>query len=198
MFHQIFTKVFFVLLVTNIISIIGCSKHETPIITPDPLGQVDDQRIINALQDEPGSWLTYGQTYKEQRFSMLTQINKTNIQELGLEWHKNIGGPTERMQGTPLVVDGIMYVSSGWSVIYALDAKTGNEIWRYDPQTDRQFVKLSCCGGAVNRGVAVYKGKVYVGTFDGRLIAIDATTGKEVWDVDTYHASALGLSLIHI
>ena len=192
LFHQIFTKVFFVLLVTATISITGCSKNETPIITPDPLGQVDDQRIINAPQDEPGSWLTYGQTYKEQRFSMLTQINKTNIQELGLEWHKDIGGPTERMQGTPLVVDGIMYVSSGWSVIYALDAKTGNEIWRYDPQTDRQFVKLSCCGGAVNRGVAVYKGKVYVGTFDGRLIAIDATTGKEVWDVDTYHPSALG------
>ena len=59
------------------------------------------------------------------------------------------------MQGTPLVVDGIMYVSSGWSIVYALDAKTGKEIWRYDPQTDRQFVKLSCCGGAVNRGVAV-------------------------------------------
>ena len=95
---------------------------------------------------------------------------------------KNI--TTERMQGTPLVVDGIMYVSSGWSIVYALDAKTGNEIWRYDPQTDRQFVKLSCCGGAVNRGVAVYQGKVYVGTFDGRLVAIDATTGEEVWDVD--------------
>ena len=96
------------------------------------------------------------------------------------------------MQGTPLVADGIMYVSSGWSIVYALDAKTGNEIWRYDPQTDRQFVKLSCCGGAVNRGVALYQGKVYVGTFDGRLIAIDATTGEEVWDVDTYHPTALG------
>ena len=192
LFHQIFTKVFFVLWVTITIVITGCSKNETPTVTPDPLGQVSDQRIINAPQEEPGSWLTYGQTYKEQRFSMLTQINKTNIQELGLEWHKDIGGPTERMQGTPLVVDGIMYVSSGWSIVYALDAKTGNEIWRYDPQTDRQFVKLSCCGGAVNRGVAVYQGKVYVGTFDGRLIAIDATTGEEVWDVDTYHPSALG------
>ena len=101
LFHQIFTKVFFVPWVTITVAvtivITGCSKNETPTLSPDPLGQVSDQRIINAPQEEPGSWLTYGQTYKEQRFSMLTQINKTNIQELGLEWHKDIGGPTERM-----------------------------------------------------------------------------------------------------
>ena len=179
-------------LVSMLTLVIACSRSESPKMPDVRFGLVSDQRIIEAPLKEPGSWLSYGQTYKEQRFSTLSQINKDNIDELGLAWQKNIGGSTERMQGTPLVVDGIMYVTSGWSIVYALDARTGEEIWRYDPKTDRQYVKLSCCGGVVNRGAAVYKGKVYVGTFDGRLIAIDATTGEEVWDVDTYHPSALG------
>tara|TARA_B100000579_G_scaffold315841_2_gene265388 strand:+ start:353 stop:2248 length:1896 start_codon:yes stop_codon:yes gene_type:complete len=96
------------------------------------------------------------------------------------------------MQGTPLVVDGVMYVSNGWSVIYALDATTGEEIWKYDPEVDRSYIRLACCGPAHNRGVAVYEGKVFVGTFDGRLIAVDANTGKEVWDVDTWIPEGLG------
>ena len=179
-------------LLPTLILLLACSERELPKTTPTPLGLVTDQRIIDAPKNEPGSWLSYGQTYKEQRFSMLSQIRKDNIDRLGLAWQKTIGGSTERMQGTPLVVDGVMYVTSGWSIVYALDAKSGEEIWRYDPKTDRQYVKLSCCGGAVNRGAAIYQGKVYVGTFDGRLIAIDATTGKEVWDVDTYHPTALG------
>ena len=157
-----------------------------------PAGQVDDERIMRAASDEPGSWLSYGQNYKEQRFSTLTQITRDNVGEIGLAWSRPIGGPRERMQGTPLIVDGVMYATNGWNVIYALDAETGDEIWTYDPQTDREYVKYSCCGGVVNRGVAVYKGLVYEATFDGRLIAVDATTGELVWDVDTYHPSALG------
>jgi len=157
----------------------ACSQQGSPKNPEAHLGLVSDQRIIDAPQKEPGSWLSYGQTYKEQRFSMLSQINKDNIDQLGLAWQKTIGGSTERMQGTPLVVDGIMYVTSGWSIVYALDARTGKEIWRYDPKTDRQYVKLSCCGGVVNRGAAVYKGKVYVGTFDGRLIAMTRRRAKK-------------------
>ena len=155
-------------------------------------GPVDDERIKRATIDEPGSWLTYGQSYKEQRFSTLTQISRDNVQDVGLAWHKPIGGARERMQGTPLIVDGVLYATNGWSVIYALDARTGAQIWTYDPETDREYVKYSCCGGVVNRGVAIYKGRVYVATFDGRLVAVDAATGEEVWDVDTYHPSALG------
>ena len=97
-----------------------------------------------------------------------------------------------RMQGTPLVVDGVMYVSNGWSVIYALDATTGEEIWKYDPEVDRSYIRLACCGPAHNRGVAVYEGKVFVGTFDGRLIAVNAENGEEVWDVDTWIPEGLG------
>jgi quinohemoprotein ethanol dehydrogenase len=155
-------------------------------------GNVDDARIIAAPQAEPGSWLSYGQTYKEQRFSKLTQITRDNVDELGLAWTREIGDFNMRMQGTPIVVDGVMYASNGWSVVFALDATTGEEIWRYDPEVDRDSIRLACCGPAHNRGVAVYEGKVYVGTFDGRLVAIDATTGTLVWDVDTYHPSGLG------
>lgn len=186
-----------VLIVLFVTSISSCD--ETKKVT-DPTAevpqvkarQVDDQRIINATTNEPGSWLSYGQDYKEQRFSKLTQINRQNVDKLGVAWSKQIGGNRERMQGTPLVADGVMYVTNGWSVVYALDAVTGREIWKYDPETDRTYVRFSCCGGVVNRGTALYKGRVYVATYDGRLIAIDAITGKEVWDVDTYHPSALG------
>ena len=155
-------------------------------------GNVDDQRIKRSSEEEPGSWLTYGQTYKEQRFSTLARITPDNINTLGLAWSKPIGGNRERMEATPLIVDGVMYVTSGWNVVYALNARTGEEIWSYDPKTDRQFVQYSCCGGVVNRGVAVYQGRVYVGTNDGRLVALDAASGKLSWEVDTYDETALG------
>jgi quinohemoprotein ethanol dehydrogenase len=154
-------------------------------------GQVDDARIIAAPENEPGSWMTYGQTYKEQRFSMLTQITRDNVNEMGLAWTKAIGGTYERMQGTPLVVDGVLYATNGWGVVYALNAVTGDQLWAFDPETDRDSMKYAFAA-ATNRGVAVYKGRVYVATFDGRLLAIDAVTGEEVWDIDTWHPSALG------
>ena len=157
-----------------------------------PQGNVTDSRVINSPSDEPGSWLTYGQNFKEQRFSELTQINTDTIARLGLAWTTQIGDYNMRMQGTPLVVDGVMYVSNGWSVIYALDATTGEEIWKYDPEVDRSYIRLACCGPAHNRGVAVYEGKVFVGTFDGRLIAVNAENGEEVWDIDTWIPEGLG------
>lgn len=170
-----------------VVSKSGSSSDQAPM-----RGAVDDARVIAAAQAEPGSWLAYGQDFREQRFSMLTQITRDNVDQLGLAWTTQIGNANMRMQGTPIVVDGVMYVSNGWSVVYALDAKTGDQIWRYDPEVDRASIQLACCGPAHNRGVAVYKGKVFVGTFDGRLVAIDATTGQAVWDVDTWHPSALG------
>ena len=155
-------------------------------------GNVTDARIIAAPKAEPGSWLSYGQGYKEQRFSQLTQINTDTVDRLGLVWTKQIGDYNMRMQATPLVVDGVMYVTNGWSVIYALDATTGEEIWTYDPEVDRSSIRLACCGPTHNRGVAVYEGKVYVGTFDGRLIAVDANSGEKVWDIDTWTPKGLG------
>ena len=151
-----------------------------------PAGWVDEARLAAAGDAEPGSWLAHGQTYEEQRFSTLTQINRDTVAKLGLAWVKNLDVPF-RMQATPLVIDGVMYFTDPWSVAYAVDACTGEEIWRFDPETDRAFIRYSCCGGPSNRGVAAYKGRIYFATFDARLVALDQTTGEKVWDVDTTH-----------
>ena len=185
-------------LLTGLLLIAGCDSGTTAERQPAPAvvqssgpqrGAVDDARIIAAAEAEPGSWLTYGQTYKEQRFSKLTGIEPANVSELGLAWFKPIGG-LERMQATPLVVDGVMYVNNGRSIVYALDAATGAELWSYDPEIDMGFMRYAW-DRPTNRGLAVYKGRVYIATFDGRLVAIDANTGEEVWDVDTWHPTAM-------
>lgn len=145
-------------------------------------GTLDGQRIIEA-NSEPGNWLSHGRTYDEQRFSPLNQINAENAQELGLAWYFDTG--TDRgLESTPIVVDGIMYNSGSWSVVFANDARTGELLWEYDPEVPKAWGANACCD-VVNRGVAVWKGRVYVGTIDGRLIAIDAATGEAVWDVNT-------------
>jgi PQQ-dependent dehydrogenase (methanol/ethanol family) len=148
-----------------------------------PAGQVDGARIVAA--ESNGEWLSYGRTYSEQRFSPLTQIRRDNVKRLGLAWYHEFDANSDRgMEATPLIVDGTLYTSTSWSRVHALDAKTGAVKWSYDPQVDGQKARDACCD-VVNRGVAVWKGKVYVGALDGRLIAIDAATGKEVWSAQT-------------
>ena len=151
-----------------------------------PPGWVDEARLIAAGAAEPGSWLAHGQTYDELRFSTLTEINRDTVGVLGLAWVKNLNIP-HRLQATPLVIDGVMYFTDSWSVVYAVDAKTGEEIWWFDPETDRSSWRYACCGGPANRGVAAYKGRIYFATFDARLVAVDQATGEKVWDVDTTH-----------
>ncbi len=127
--------------------------------------------------------MTHGRTYGEQRFSPLARINDQNAGELGLAWYLDMG--TRRgLEATPLVVDGVMYTSGSWNVIHAIDAGSGRELWRYDPHTQRERLRSACCD-AVNRGLAVWKGKVYEGLLDGRLIAVDAATGGLIWEVQT-------------
>jgi quinohemoprotein ethanol dehydrogenase len=147
-----------------------------------PYGRIDDARLRDAARD-PANWLTYGGTYSEQRFSGLDQINTHTVAKLAPAWSFDFD--TYRGQeATPIVVDGVMYVTTAWSKVYALDAKTGRQIWYYDPQVPGSAGPKPCCD-VVNRGAAVYEGKVYVGTVDGRLIALDAGTGKLVWSVLT-------------
>ena len=157
-----------------------------PTIGADEPGWVDETRILAAADAEPGSWLAHGQTYEELRFSTLADIDRESVARLGLAWYKDLNN-RHRMQSTPLVIDGVMYFTDPWSVAYALDAATGAEIWRFDPETDRRSMRYSCCGGAVNRGLAAYKGRLYFATFDARLVAVDQATGEKVWDVDTSH-----------
>ena len=127
--------------------------------------------------------MVYGRTYSEQRFSPLNKINADNVKNLGLAWYYDLD--TDRGQeATPVVVDGVMYITTAWSMVKAFDAKTGKLLWDFDPKVGREILIHVCCD-AVNRGVAVWKGKVYVGTIDGRLIALDAATGKPVWSVQT-------------
>ena len=150
-------------------------------------GAVDDARVKRAAIDEPGAWIAYGRTHEQHRHASLTAVNRDTVADLGIAWVKPLD-TIHRLQATPLIVDGVMYVTDPMSVVYALDAATGATIWRFDPQIRGQFVRFSCCGGPMNRGVAVYGGRVFVATFDARLVAIDAADGTKLWDVDTNHA----------
>ena len=147
---------------------------------------VDYDRLLNA-DKTPEDWLSYGRNYSEDRFSPLTQITKLNIDSLGLAWTLNLG-TTKGFEATPLVVDGIMYVSGPWSIVYAVDVRKGELIWTYDPKVPGKYGEIACCD-VVNRGVALYKGLVYVGTLDGRLVAINAVTGEKTWEVLTVDQS---------
>ncbi len=146
------------------------------------IGLIDDERIVNA-ESEPGNWLAYGRDYQEQRFSPLNRINRETIGRLSPTWVDDLNS-VYAQEATPIVVDGTLFVSSAFSIVYAYDAVTGERKWTYDPQVPREYMRKLCCG-PINRGVAVYQGNVYVGSLDGRLIAIDAATGTKVWETDT-------------
>jgi quinohemoprotein ethanol dehydrogenase len=143
---------------------------------------VNEARIARA-DSEPGNWMSHGRTYAEERYSPLDDINRENVSQLGLAWSYEMRAP-RAAEATPIVVDGVMYVTSAWSIVYALDAATGAEVWVFDPEVRRERGASACCDVG-NRGVAVWGGRVYVGTLDGRLIALDARTGAKVWDVVT-------------
>jgi PQQ-dependent dehydrogenase (methanol/ethanol family) len=149
-----------------------------------PLGAaaVNAERLINADR-EPGAWLAAGRNYQEDRFSPLDQINASNVSQLGLAWFADID--TERGQeATPVVVDGVLYITTAWSLVKAYDIRTGKELWAYDPEVDRARGADACCD-VVNRGVAAWNGNIYVGLLDGRLVALNGKTGAVVWSVQT-------------
>lgn len=141
-----------------------------------------DAHMVHAAE-EPESWLVNGGTYYGQYYSTLDQINQSNVSRLAPAWYFEFD-TTRGQESEPLVVDGVMYVSTAWSKLYALDARTGKQLWFYDPKVPGKLGVRACCD-VVNRGAAVYDGKVYIGTIDGRLIAVDARTGKPVWSVQT-------------
>lgn len=128
-------------------------------------------------------WRAHGYDDAGTRFSPLKQIKPGNIKALGLVWSYDLGS-TRGVEATPIVVDGTMYVTAPWSVVHAIDVRTGKRLWTYDPEVPRAVAKNACCD-VVNRGVAVHQGRVYVGALDGRLIALDARNGQKVWEQDT-------------
>jgi len=164
------------------LSLAAWAIDATDVEPPAGARAVDDARLANA-NAEPGSWLAHGRTWDEQRHSPLTQVTRDNVGELGLAWSFATG--TRRgMEATPLVVDGVLYATSSWSVVWALDAATGALLWTFDPEVPKWKGRYACCD-VVNRGVAFWKGRVYVGTIDGRLVALDAKTGQPVWQTQT-------------
>jgi PQQ-dependent dehydrogenase (methanol/ethanol family) len=169
------------------ICLAACGQPEVVTENPDPalsgtVANVNTNRVLSA-DAEPQNWLVHGRTYDEQRYSPLMQINQENIASLGLAWFYDL--PNKRgIEATPIVVDGVMYVTGSWSRVYALDAKTGALLWEYDPKVPPDWAVHLCCD-VVNRGVAVWKGLVYVGTLDGRLIALNARDGQVAWSVQT-------------
>ena len=163
--------------------IAACSSGtDEPAVSIPNAANVDAARLAAAGSD-PNNWMSYGRTYAEERHSPLDQINDSNIDQLGLAWYFE-SDSTVGTEATPLVVDGIMYTTGTWNVLHAIDAATGEEIWRYDPNLPRHWIRYTCCG-PINRGAAIWKGRVYFGTIDGRLIAVDASTGELAWEVQT-------------
>ena len=143
---------------------------------------VDGARI-QAADKEPGNWMSHGRTYDEQRYSPLAKVKDSNVDKLGLAWTYKLD-VDRGVEATPIVVDGVMYTTGARSIVYALDARSGKLLWKYDPKVPGENLSQGCCD-IVNRGVAVWNGKVYFGSFDGRLIALDARNGRPVWTTDT-------------
>ena len=136
-----------------------------------------------------GEWLSYGRDYQEQRFSPLTEINRETVEGLDLKWSFEFD-TARGMEATPIVHNGVIYVSTGWSHVHAIDARTGKQLWHFDAKVDKAHLVRTCCG-PVNRGVAIWQEndesplQVFFGALDGRLIALDAATGTQNWSVQT-------------
>ena len=168
-----------------LLGLAGCQRHGTDPApaTLTPAGQVDRARLL-AADREPGQWLSGGGGWQAMHYSALADLTPANVTRLGFAWAFDTG--TRRgLEATPVVVDGVMYASGVAGRVYALDAASGTLRWRFEPEVDLQVTRGSCCD-QVNRGVAVWRGRVYVGALDGWLYALDAADGQVLWKADTF------------
>jgi quinohemoprotein ethanol dehydrogenase len=169
---------------------VGCSQEQSEIaakpiekeIIASASNAVDAARII-AADSSSSEWLSHGRTYSEQRFSTLTQIDQNNVANLGLAWYSDL--PTRRgIETTPLMADGKLYVTGSWGHVLAYDARTGEQLWHFDPKVAKDYGRHACCD-VVNRGVALWGSTVLAASLDGKLRALDRDTGEVVWEVNT-------------
>jgi PQQ-dependent dehydrogenase (methanol/ethanol family) len=144
--------------------------------------RVDDAALRNVSQGKGEEWLSYGFNPQETRYSPLDQINTSNVSRLGLVWSYEVGPGGGGQEATPLVHDGVIFSITQWSVVFAVDARTGKEKWRWDPEVNQAATRPKICCGVVQRGLALYDGKVIAPSIDGRLFALDEQTGKPVWE----------------
>ncbi len=174
--------------------LVGCTRTEAPAppAALTPTGKLDRERLL-AVESDPGTWATTGRDFGKTHYSPLDLINTTNVDRLGLAWQVETG--TNRgMEASPVVIDGVMYVSGVAGRVYALDAVTGKQLWLFEPLIDSRGVRGSCCD-LVNRGVAVWQGRVYVASIRGDLYALNAADGKVLWQVDTIEDPKRGYSV---
>lgn len=157
--------------------------------TASRLGELElaYEKRLREADGEQDNWLLHGRTHYEQRFSPLKQINHKNISKLGHAWSFDTQS-TRGLEATPIVRDGVLFTTSTWGVVYAIDAGTGRQLWRYDPKVPGAWGRKGCCD-IVNRGVAVWGDNVFSATFDGRLLALDARTGELIWETNTVDRS---------
>jgi quinohemoprotein ethanol dehydrogenase len=149
-------------------------------------GTVDREALLAAAGNRT-EWLTNGRTYDEQRFSPLGQINTGNVKNLGLAWFADLD-TARGQEATPLVIDGTIYITTAWSKVKAYDAVSGKLRWEYDPKVPGTAVLRACCD-VVNRGLAAWGERLFLGTLDGRLVALDRRSGKPLWSKLTGDAS---------
>ena len=156
------------------------------ILTASAQQEHETRRVNEAVLKTAGKtgdeWLTYGLTPGETRYSPLNQINATNVGRLGLAWSYDVGPGGGNQEATPLVFDGTIYSITNWSIVFAVDARTGKERWRWDPEVNQAAVFPKICCGVVNRGLAIYQNMIIAPIIDGRLEALDAATGKVIWE----------------
>jgi PQQ-dependent dehydrogenase (methanol/ethanol family) len=163
----------------------ACQKADKPPAVPATLANpaaVSNERLLKGTADT-SQWATYNGDYAEHRFSPLKAINTDSVKDLGLAWFADYDTNLDQ-HGSPLYIDGVIYVSTAWNKLYAFDAKTGAQLWQYNAKVPGDWLRNVCCGN-VNRGIAAYNGKIYMGTLDARLVAIDAKTGTEAWSTNT-------------
>ena len=163
-----------------------------------PRVNVDAKVLRNAgtSQDTlPGDWLSYGRSLSEARFSPLKQIDASNVSRLGLSWTYVLGAGGSNQEGTPLVWNNTIFGITNWSVVFALDARTGKQLWRWDPEVNQTAMRPKVCCGIVNRGLAIYNGMLFAPVIDGRLEALNALTGKVIWE--SRRGLSAGLLLRH-
>ena len=158
-----------------VIQLIACNNNSVETVANE------DPTAIATVDNE---WTSYGLNSQETRHSPLSKINTSNVEQLGLAWAYDLES-TRGVEATPLVVDGIMYVTASWSILHAIDALTGERLWVYDPKVPPEYAKLGCCD-VVNRGVAYSDGKIFLSAFNGYLHAVDAKSGEKIWVADTF------------
>ena len=145
-----------------------------------------DDALLTTGSKTGDEWVSYGVNWAEQRYSPLKQIDASNVSRLGVAWSYDIplapGNPQTHQEGTPLVFNGVLYSITPWSIVYAVDLHTGKEIWRADPEVNQQVWQSRICCGVVNRGIAMYEGIIIAPAVDGRLRALEAATGRVVWE----------------